>query len=457
MLTGKKAFEGKSQASLIGAILEREPTAVSSAATGSTRVARPHRQDMPREGSRTNRFHSAHDLLVQLKWIRDSGSQAAMGPAMRDRPRNRVLLAGVVFLAATATGAAVWMLKPEPVQPIRRLEIVLPDGDVFSGTGRHFVSLSPDGMRLVYVANQRLYLRMTDGLDATPIPGTEEGGAADHARNPFFSPDGQWIGFWQGGQLKKVSVNGGAAVVLCEAVNPWGATWTPDGTILFGQGPQGIFQVSANGGQTSVVVSIDSKTESAHGPQMLPGGKAVLFTLASSAAAPPASQAAFWENAQIVVQSLDSGQRKVLVQGGADARYVSTGHLIYGRQGTLFAIEFDPTRLLTTGNPFPVADRIRQTNAGLGGLATGGQVASSGAVQFTVSQDGLFAYVPQDTQPSVGQRTLIWVDRKGRETPLPVPDRAMCTRAFLQTEHASRSTFEIKSRISGSGIWLVRH
>ena len=267
-----------------------------------------------------------------------------------------------------------------------------------------------------------------DQLDAAPIRGTEEGGPTGHARSPFFSPDAQWIGFWQGGQLKKVSVNGGAPVVLCAAESPLGASWGADGTILFGQGSHGISQISAGGGKASVLAPIDSKTESAHGPQTLPGGKAVLFTLASLPATAPVDPAAFWDNAQIVVQSLDSGQRKVVVQGGADARYLSTGHLVYVRQGTLLAVAFDPARLVTTGSPFPVGEGIRQAeNAGVGGLAGGPALFNStGASQFTISENGLFAYVPQDTAGLAvsAVRTLAWVDRQGRETPLPVPDRA---------------------------------
>ncbi len=422
MLTGKKAFEGKSQASLIGAILEREPPPVASLQP-ATPASLDHVVRTCLAKDPENRFHSAHDLLVQLKWIRDQGSQAApaVAPVPRGRSRNRLLAAAfVTLLVATVTGFAVWRLKPEPSRPIRRFAIVLPGGDQFSGILRHLLAISPDGTRLAYVANERLYLRMMDQVDATPIPGTEEGGATNHARNPFFSPDGQWIGFWQGGQLKKVSVSGGAPVVLCAAENPWGASWGADGTILFGQGPKGISQVSDSGGPASALVSIDSKTEAAHGPQMLPGGEAVLFTLRSSAAQSNQDTTS-WDNAQILVQSLDSGRRTVVVQGGTDARYVSTGHLIYVRAGTLLAVPFDPVRLVTTGNPTPVADGIRQADATVAGVPGGGGAA--GAAQFAVSQDGLFAYIPRDTATG-GVRGLTWVDRQGRETSLPVPDRA---------------------------------
>jgi serine/threonine-protein kinase len=130
----------------------------------------------------------------------------------------------------------------------------------------------PDDAHIVYSANGRLNLRRLDQIAATPIRGTEGAPTSpeESARSPFFSPDGQWVGFWQNGQLKKVSVTGGAAVVLCAADNPWGASWSADDSIVFGQGAKGIMRVAAAGGTPELVVKVDSG-ESAHGPQMLPG------------------------------------------------------------------------------------------------------------------------------------------------------------------------------------------
>src|SRR2546428_1798279 len=169
-----------------------------------------------------------------------------------------------------------------------------------------------------------------------------QGVAAGITGNPFFSPDGQWIGFWQNGRLKKVAVTGGAPLDLCDAPAFSGASWTSDGTILFGRGADGIWQVSAGGGQPSQRITVDAKKEIASGPQMLPGGTAVLFTLASQQVG--ISNQALWDNAEIVVQSLDSGKRTVVVRGGADARYVATGHIVYVRQRMLLALPFDPAR-----------------------------------------------------------------------------------------------------------------
>ncbi|MDA2928041.1 hypothetical protein MYX78_12575, partial [Acidobacteria bacterium AH-259-G07] len=260
---------------------------------------------------------------------------------------------------------------------------------------RHQVALSPDGTHLVYVTNRQLYLRAMDQLEATPIRGTAEG----RGRNPFFSPDGQWVGFWAG-ELKKVAITGGAPVTLCDAGNPFGASWGADDRIVFGQGVQGIFQVPANGGTKELLIRVDpEKNEQAHGPQILPGGEAVLFTLSSGVS---------WDDAQIVVQSLETGERKVLVNGGTDARYVPTGHLVYVQEGTLLAVPFDVVRLEVTGGRIPIVEGVAQ--------ATG-----RGAAQFTFSDLGSLVYV----RGSGGaQRTLVWVDREGQEEPLEAEARA---------------------------------
>ena len=179
MLTGRKAFEGKSQASLIGAILEREPPPVASLQP-ATPASLDHVVRTCLAKDPENRFHSAHDLLVQLKWIRDQGSQAApaVAPVPRGRSRNRLLAAAfVTLLVATVTGFAVWRLKPEPSRPIRRFAIVLPGGDQFPGNSAVTSWRFRRTGRASHTSPmQRLYLRMMDQVDATPIPGTEEGG-----------------------------------------------------------------------------------------------------------------------------------------------------------------------------------------------------------------------------------------------------------------------------------------
>ena len=197
-----------------------------------------------------------------------------------------------------------------------RFGINLPPTIRLTSTGPNVVAFSPDGTQLVYGASSQLYLRSMDEFDATSIPGTE--GTGPTGLSPFFSPDGQWVGFWAGGELKKVSVSGGAPVTLCEAKMPYGASWGVNDDIVFGQGGGGIFRVAGKGGTPEVLVHLDStKGEFGAGPEILPGGKAVLFTLAAG-----------MNRDQIVVQFLESGERRVLIEGGSDARYVPTGHIV---------------------------------------------------------------------------------------------------------------------------------
>ena len=239
----------------------------------------------------------------------------------------------------------------------------------------HLVGMSPDGTRMVYPANARLYLRSAWDLEPKGIPGTDSRGTL---RTPVFSPDGQSLAFYSEADqaLKRIAVSGGVAVTLCPADYPWGMSWSVDG-IVFGQGSKGILRVSPNGGQPERLVSVKDG-EFAHGPQILPGGQTVLLTIATGTAGDR------WDKAQVVVQSLKSGERKTLVNGGTDARYVPTGHIVYALGGTLFAIPFDTKRLEVAGDPVPIVEGVRRT-------ATG---ASAGAAQFSFSDTGSLVYIP---------------------------------------------------------------
>jgi len=231
-------------------------------------------------------------------------------------------------------------------------------------------------------------------MEATPVRGTEG------ARSPFFSPDGEWLGFWAEGQLKKVAIRGGAAVTLCDAQNPWGARWGADDTIVFGQSGTGILRVSANGGTPEVLIPLDTTEEVGHGAQVLPGDKTVLLTLGDGSN---------WDDAQIVVHSLETGERKVLIEGGRDARYLPTGHLVYVLEGTLWAVPFDADELEVTGGPIPMAEDVMTAGS------------RTGAAHFSVSDTGALVYVSGSDLQS---RTLVWVDRDGREESLSAEPRA---------------------------------
>jgi serine/threonine-protein kinase len=242
-----------------------------------------------------------------------------------------------------------------------------------------------------------------DQVDPVPIRGTDL-----NPTEPFFSPDGQWIAFWANGQFKKIGVSGGTAVTLGDAPNPFGASWSGD-AIYFGAGANGIYKLPASGGAPVQVATVDAKAgEQAHGPEILPGGDALLFTLRT---AREDGQSAGWDDALIVVQSLTTGRREVLIRGGTDARYVDTGHLVYGREGTLFAVPFDVRRLEVRGDPVSLVEGVFHPTA----------AGQTGAVQFSIAVAGSLVYVPGS---AADERTLVWLDRQGGEEPISAPPRS---------------------------------
>ena len=321
-----------------------------------------------------------------------------------------VLLAGIASIA-------VWNLKPvqpPPTSPEVRTVIEVEHGRQligrigpsegnygFSRPSRTAMALSPDGQYLVYSAgsedhlDSRLYLRKLDQLGATPIPGTEG------SVQPFFSPEGQWVGFHADGKLKKVSLSGDPPITLCEEARPpVGASWGEPDIIMFGRRGSGLWQVPASGGTPEQLTTPHSdEGELAHGlPEILPGEKAVLYTAMSSR-----TQGGF--GSQIVVQSLESGERRVLVEG-ADPRYTPTGHLVYIHNATLMAVPFDLDRLDITGSPVSLIEDVAQAiNASFPAINTG-------AAQFSFSKTGSLVYASGGIVPD-RVRSLVWLDRKG--------------------------------------------
>jgi serine/threonine-protein kinase len=277
-----------------------------------------------------------------------------------------------------------------------RFPFTLPEGQQFTGQARSVIALSPDGTRIVYSADQRLYMRSMSELEPHAIPGP------DLAYDPVFSPDGNSLAFYTDGMLKRIAVSGGAAVTVSRIDTPFGVTWGADDEILFGYGNRGILRISAKGGKPETIVTVAS-SELAYGPQMLPGGKSIMFTLAKNTGGDP------WANAQIVVQPLSSGQRKVIVEGGSDARYLPTGHIIYEHGGNLLAAPFNPDAL-TVGTSVPVVEGVAKSI-----------LAQSGVAQFSVSDNGSLIYVPASSQVDAIESMLALVDRSGQQKPLGLP------------------------------------
>ena len=342
------------------------------------------------------------------------------------RTRERLAWASVLLVVGlTAAAMVAWTSRSVSSRPetTRTLMSVAPS-DQSSATNpleqragatrptRTAVALSPDGKTLVFGAiwggDQQLYARAMDRLAAVPLPGTIGGSS------PFFSPDGQWVGFLAGGKLKKVPLAGGPAVTLCDAASLFGASWGSDGTIVFAFARNGgLWRVPAAGGTPEALTTLQPGEYSHRLPHVLPGARAVIFTISKGAQ--------LWDDTQIVVRSLETGKQTVLVTGGSDGRYVSTGHLIYVRMGTLMAVPFDPVRLAVIGGATGVVDDVMEAaNRNLSDMD------NTLSAQFTVSENGALVYLTGGAVPAA-ERSLAWVDRQGRSQPLSAPLRSYRT------------------------------
>jgi Tol biopolymer transport system component len=321
-------------------------------------------------------------------------------------PLLTVLILGMIFTvtATVPSGAPAGLDQTKPAAAVSEV-IHLPPGWQLTrmplGPFRTEIALAPDGRSLVFSASPdgsmdkaMLFRRPLDREEATVIPGTEE------PCMPFFSPDGQWIGFWSKEKLNKVAVKGGVPSSICDlGTDTVGICWGSDGRIIFGREGSGLGYVSAAGGAPKTLTTLEAGKEATHRlPHLLPGGKALMFTV---------MPAQFGVEARIEWLSLETGKRKVVMEDGADARYVSTGHLIFVRRGTLMAAPFNLDRLETTGPAVTVNAGLMQAfNSSMTGL-------NSGAGQYSVSESGALISVSGGIFPDP-VADLYWVDRGGR-------------------------------------------
>ena len=408
MLTSRLAFAGETMTDTLAAILEREPdwSALPNAAPEPIRLL-VHRclQKDPKQ-----RLRDIGDARLELTHAIGATSgehrtRSAPTSTRAARTQKSFWLPAAGVVAAIAVGQVIWSLRPSSPATsasVSRIAISLPPGQlVATVTGGTSVAISPDGTRLAYVANQpgsdqQIYLRPLQGLDATPVPGTEGGTA------PFFSADGQWLGFYADGKMKKVSTTGGTVVTLVDAGDPRGASWGSTGTIVFVPTRASLLQqVSDAGGSVQAVTRFGDNENSHRWPQFLPGANRVLFAALQSGSN--------WENATIAVQSLETGERRDLVEGGSNPRYAPSGHLVYMRGQTLMAVLFDTERLTVTGAAVPVVEGIFQTSP------------LNGNGQYSFSNTGSLVYLPASGQGF--QQRLVWVSRNGTEQFLNAPTR----------------------------------
>jgi serine/threonine-protein kinase len=403
MLTGRQAFEGETVSEILASVLKTEADFALLPPRLNPRLVEVLRRCL--EKNPKKRWHSAADVRVEIETVIGRGVVVEEPRAIEVRPGPRWKRAAVPIAAALvgslAAGYGAWNLKPEPGRLTTRFSVTLPEGQNFTNTGRNVVALSPDGTNLVYVANQRLYLRSMDSLEARAIVGTEDrGGIA----NPVFSPDGQELAFFStsASALKRVSIQGGSVVTICPAQNPFGMSWSEHG-IVFGQS-KGVMRVPATGGSPELVAP-SGNGEMVSTPQILPDGRTVLFAVRKTTED--------WDSGRIVVQSLGGGERKILVEGGAASYYLSTGHLVYAVSGTLRAVAFDLATLTVSGSQVAIVEGVRRST--LAGSNTPGTVHTSYSVA------GTLAFVPGPVKLSTVGFDLALFDRKGGAEPLGLP------------------------------------
>src|SRR4030095_1291934 len=367
MLTGQQAFQGETVSDILAAVLAREPDLDKLPANANPRLKELLLRCFDKNPKR--RWHAAGDLRIEIESIlADPRGLRISGPGEHRRKplwQRAIPVLGATVLAAALTGAGMLYFAPTEPRTVMRFSMRLAEDQRFTSPNRRLLAISPNGNEMVYVANGRLYRRSLQNLEAAPIPGTN---LSTQITDPVFSPDGRSLVVYLGdGTLKKINVSGGAALTICAADPPYLMSWDASG-ILFGQSGKGILRVSENGGEPKLVVRVRDD-ELAQGPQMLPNGEAILITVAAGASMSD------WDSGQIAVQSLKSGERKVLIKGGSDARYVPTGHIIYALAGTLFAVPFDSRRLEVTGGPFPVLEGVRRS-------------VVTGVAQYAISDTG---------------------------------------------------------------------
>jgi serine/threonine-protein kinase len=400
MLTGRRAFHADTPAETMAAVLMREPDFGLLPADLNPRVSELLRRCLDKHPRR--RWQAAGDLRAEIEAARTAPrSASAPGSATVPKPlwARAIPLAASATLASAVTAGLVLSNIPSVTRPpVIRFSIALSEGDAFANTSTRPMAISPDGTRVVYASAGRLYSRELSKGQATPVSGTEQTIVAE----PVFSPDSQSLVFVSVADraVKRISVTGGAPVTLGPVEFPFGLGWSANG--IFIAQPGGIMRIPEGGGKPEMIVSLEPG-QSAHGPQLLPDGKTLLFSLRQNA-----SQGG-WDTAEIVAYTLASGSRKVVRQGAGNGRYLTSGHLVYSQGGVLFAAPFDVTRLEVTATPSPVLEGVSRT--------------PTGGAQFDISETGSLVYIEGPATLSSTRRLsdMVVLDERGGAEVLKVP------------------------------------
>ena len=398
MLTGKRPFVGSSPATVIAAILERPAPSVAEVAPAA--LDRLLQRCLAKDPD--DRWQSARDLKAELEWIANSSGQTlsiSSTPAPRFQKYWMAAAAMAILIVAGAWWVAYRATRPAELKPLVRLDVDLgPDVSIGSTQGASAI-LSPDSTRILYASKGKLFTRKLDQPKAAEMEST------DGAYAPFFSPDGQWVAFFAQGKLKKISVQGGSPVILCDVSRAYGGSWGEDGTIIAALSVQGVlWKISSGGGAPTPVAELATGEVTQRWPQILPGGDAVLFTSSYSSSG--------FEQAMIEVISLKKGTRKTLQRGASFGRYIPTsngaGHLTFLRNGTLFAVGFDLNELQMRGDPVQVLDGVAHST-----------VSASAQLDFSGTPSGPGTLLYRAGEALGGDLvTVQWMDSTGTLQPL---------------------------------------
>jgi serine/threonine protein kinase len=388
MLTGRVAFQGDDVGEILASVIKGDVKLDLLPAKLHPRVREVLIRCLQKDLKK--RYHDIADARYEIEQVLADPGGVLVQPVITAAP-ERKLRRGLLWKAATAIlsvaigGVAVWKFTPTEPRPVIRFDYELPKDHQFSATNYSPIAVSPDGKQFVYSTSKGLYMRSLDESAAKLIAGTE-----GDTRQPFFSPDGKWIGYWSvtDGRLKKIAVNGGPSVPLCNAGFLGQAWWNEEDTIIYSDVGV-LMRISANGGTPESIAKRKDRWLSE--PQILPDGKSLMYT-----ASPKSIM-------KIMVQSKKSGETKEFFRGET-SRYLPTGHLIYmSDNDTLLAVPFSLDRLEPKGGPVSVLE---------------------GVMHYAISESGTLAYMPRASGGVAPGRTLVWVNREGKEEPLSAaPDQ----------------------------------
>ena len=432
MLTGRPAFRGDMVSDILASVLAREPEFAELPSSLNPRLTAVLRRCLDKNPRR--RWQAMGDLRVELEQILADPRPAILPAAVTTQRTTLRSVLPYVAASAIVAGAAAWFLKPSPAAapaPIVRFEFEVTRNQPFRGTGSAVVALSRDGRHFAYNTATGVYLRSMDTLTSRLIPGTEAA-----VVNIFFSPDGEWLGYWSPRtlSLQKISIGGGAPVTIAATDNMFGAAWGHDGNILFAE-PQGIMRVSSDGGSPELIIK-NSGTDVMHGPSLLPDGETILYTRTR------VNGPVRWDQAEVVAQK-PGAEARVLIRGGSDAVYAPSGHLVYAVGNVLYAMAFDATGLETRSGPVPIVTGVQRA------VAPG---VNSASANFGLSDRGALVYLNAVSSTATAEATLGIVNRDGEVRPLEVPKANY--RGPRVSPDGRRIAVETITEAGQSAIWV---